>query len=186
MSDIIKLSLAQYFDDRKGFRQLDLRSSVPNLSAQSEDPYARGLADGQQIAEAAFSIERKQLHALIASANALRPEDNKEAGFMLNNIIHSLVTKIVGRMPIDASFLMQQIDIATALLTESDKNRTLRMHPSDLALLKGADLPLPASADLSLARGALRIECSDGWIEHGPAFALDRLAQALADDGAVA
>lgn len=183
MSEVVTLSLAQYFDDRRGFRPFDLKSSAPGVIPQGEDPYARGLADGQEMAEASFSIERKQLYALIAAANALRPEDSAEASFMLNNIIQSLVTKIVGKLPVDAPFLIQQIDAATAVLSEADKNRTLRMHPDDLALLSGADLPLATTADASLPRGALRIECSDGWIEHGPSFALDRFAQALANDG---
>jgi flagellar assembly protein FliH len=186
MSEAVALSLSKYFGDRKGFRPFDLKSSAPGVIPQGEDPYARGLADGQEIAEASFSIERKQLHALIASANALRPEDSAEASFMLNNIIQSLVTKIVGMVPVDAAFLIKQIDAATAVLSEADQNRILRMHPEDLALLSGADLPLATAADSSLPRGALRIECSDGWIEHGPSFALERMAQALGDNGDVA
>ena len=186
MSEPVKLSLTQYFGDRSGFRPSHVRHSVPEPLCEADDPYARGLADGQQMAEAAFSVERKQLHALLGSADALRPEDNVEIGFMLDNIIKSIVTKIIGDLPIDAVLLTQQINAATAVLTEADRNRNLRMHPADLALLSGADLPLPCAADPQLPRGALRIECSDGWIEHGPAFALDRLAQALSNDGSIA
>lgn len=186
MSEAVKLSLAEYFGQRREFRPRDMRSSCPEPLHAFEDPYARGLADGQEMAEAAFSIERKQLQALIGSANALRPEDNAEIGFLLDNIIRKVVTKIVGDLPVDAAFLKQQIDAATEVLTEADQNRTLRLHPGDLALLADADLPFACAPDRQLARGALRIECSDGWIEHGPAFALDRLSQALADERSVA
>jgi flagellar assembly protein FliH len=186
MSDTVKLSLTQIFGATRVFRPRDLRAFSPAPVHEVEDPYARGLADGQQMAQAAFSIERKQLHALLGSADALRPEDNAEIGFMLDNIIRNILTHIIGDLPIDSAFLRQQIDAATAILTEADQNRTLHLHPDDLALLADADLPLPCTADRQLARGALRIECSDGWIEHGPAFALERLAQALAPDGGTA
>jgi flagellar assembly protein FliH len=183
MSEAVKLSLTQYFEQRRDFRPRDLLSSCPEPLQMAEDPYARGLADGQQIAEAAFSIERKRLQALLASADALRPEDNAEIGFLLDNIVRTVVAKIIGDLPIDAPFLQQQITAATLVLTEADENRTLRLHPEDLALLAGVDLPLASGPDPQLARGAVRIECSDGWIEHGPSFALDRLNQALLVDG---
>lgn len=186
MSEAIKLSLTQYFGASRGFRPHDLRCSSSEPVREVEDPYARGLADGQQMAQAAFSIERKQLHNLLSSANALRLEDNAEIGFLLDNIIHNILAKIIGDLPIDLAFLSQQIDTATAVLTEADQNRTLCLHPEDLALLADADLPLPCTADPQLARGALRIACSDGWVEYGPAFALERLAQALARDGSSA
>ena len=185
MSEAVKLSLTQYFGERTGFRPRDLLSSLPEHVREAEDPYARGLADGQQMAQAAFSIEREHLGALVNSAAVLRPEDNAEIGFMLDNIIRAIVTKIIGDLPIDSVFLLQQIETATQLLTEADRNRNLRLHPDDLALLSAANLPLPCNADPQLPRGALRIECSDGWIEHGPAFALDRLTQALTNDGRV-
>jgi flagellar assembly protein FliH len=186
MSEAVKLSLAQYFGDRSGFRPRDLRSSMPQLVLHAQDPYALGLADGQQMAEAAFGVERKQLHALIAAADVLAPEGNAEIAFMLDNIIRSIVTKIVGDLPIDATLLAQQIKVATGALTEADNNRHLRMHPEDLVLLANVDLPLSCSADPNLPRGAMRIECSDGWIEHGPTLALERLADMLSNDGGLA
>lgn len=185
MSETVKLSLAQYFGEDRGFRARFLASPDAGRLPEVEDPYARGLADGQQMAEAAFSVERKQLHALLVSADALRPEDNAEIGFMLDNIIRKIVEKIVGSSEMDAAFLAQQIADATAALTEADQNRTLRLHPDDLALLAGADLPLHCVPDAQLPRGGLRIECSDGWIEHGPAFALERLVMAFSDDGSI-
>ena len=182
MSEAVTLSLVQYFGDRSGLRPRDLRTSAPQRGPDAQDPYARGLADGQQVSEAAFAGERKRLHALIAAAEALRPEDNAEVAFMLDNIIRSIVTKIVGDLPIDAAFLAQQIDVATGALTEADQNRNLRMHPHDLALLADVDLPLSCAADPNLPRGTLRIECSDGWIEYGPALALARLEDMLSNN----
>lgn len=186
MSETVKLSLTAYFGERRDFRPRNLQFHFAAPADDAEDPYARGLADGQQMAQAAFTIERKQLQDLLAAAHALRPEDNAEIDFLLDHIIRSIVTKIIGDLPIDSAFLTQQVEAATAILTEADQNRHLRMHPDDLALLSDAELPLPFTADPQLPRGALRIECSDGWVEHGPAFALERLSQRLGDDGRVA
>ena len=183
MSETVKLSLTKYFGERRDFRPHNLQFPFSVPADEADDPYVRGLTDGQEMAQAVFTIERKQLHNLLLAANALRPEDNAEIGFMLDNIIRSVVTKIIGDQPIDGVFLAQQIAAATAVLTEADQNRNLRMHPDDLALLSYAELPLPCTADPQLPRGALRIECSDGWVEHGPAFVLDRLKHTLGDDG---
>ena len=186
VSETVKLSLTKYFGERRDFRPHNLQFPFPAPADEADDPYVRGLADGQEMAQAVFTIERKQLHDLLFAANALRPEDNAEIGFMLDTIIRSVVTKIIGDQPIDGAFLTHQIAAATAVLTEADRNRVLCMHPDDLALLSDAELPLPFTADPQLPRGALRIECSDGWVEHGPAFVLERLKQTLGDDGRVA
>lgn len=183
MSEANKLSLAQYFGSRQGFRPRDVTSVAPEICQQSPDLYAAGLADGQQMAEVTYSLERKQLQDLISSAHAIKAEDNAELTHMLDILVCKIVANVVGSIAIDADFLRRQIDAAIAVLTEADQNRILRMHPDDLALLADADLPLKCSADASLARGTLRIECSDGWIEHGPAMVLDRLERALSQDG---
>lgn len=181
MSEPRPVSLAQYFDDRSGFRQRDhLAVPVPSI-VSATDPYTAGLADGQQMAEAAFSVERKRYCDLVAAAEALRVEDNAEVVFLLDAIIRDVVTRICGNVDIDAAYLQSQIDAATAVLTEADNNRTLHLNPADLALLSQAELPMTCVADPDLPRASVRIACSDGWIEHGPAFALDRLKRALSD-----
>jgi len=181
MSEPQPVSLAQYFEDLSGFQYRDHLAVTRPSTASAPDPYIAGLADGQQMAEAAFSVERKQYCDLIAAAEALRFEDNAEIAFLLDAIIRDVVTRICGTIEIDAVYLQSQIDAATAVLTEADANRTLYMNPEDLALLSDADLPMACVADPDLTRATLRIACSDGWIEHGPAFALDSLKRSLND-----
>ena len=181
MSEPRPISLAQYFDDLSGFRQCDHLAVSARSIATVTDPYMAGLADGQQMTQAAFAVERKQYCDVIAAAQALRFEDNAEISFLLDAIIRDVVTRICGTIEIDANYLHSQIDAATAILTEADTNRTLHMNPDDLALLSKADLRIKCVADPDLPRATLRIACSDGWIEHGPAFALDRLKRTLND-----
>ena len=179
MSEVVKLPLIQFASERRGFQPRNIRFLKPEAAPNPVDPKASSYANGRQSAENIFAIERKRLQDLVSAANALRHEDNAELGFILDNVIQSILAKIIGSLPTDASFLSQQIDAAVALLTDADHGRKLRMHPDDIALLSGTDLPLPCKADPELPRGALRIECSDGWIEHGPSFALESLNQAL-------
>lgn len=183
MSDPRPVSLTQYFNSRSGFRGQSRVATIQQPVVAEADPYSAGLADGQQMAEAAFSVERAQLHELIRSAEALRFEDNAEIAFLLDGIIRDIVTAVLGDVVIDSALLKRQIETATHLLTEADRNRTLRMNPDDMQLLDGADLPMPCIADPDLPRATLRIECSEGWIEHGPAFALERLQRALTEPG---
>lgn len=181
MSEPRPVSLVQYFDTLSGFRQRDHLTVRTPSTASAADPYMAGLADGQQMAKAAFAVERKRYCDVIAAAEALRFEDNAEIAFLLDGIIRDIVTRICGTIEIDANYLQSQIEAATGLLTDADTNRTLHMNPDDLALLSGAEMPLACIADPDLPRATLRIACSDGWIEHGPAFALERLKRNLHD-----
>ena len=67
MSETVKLSLTAYFGERRDFRPRNLQFPFAAPADDAEDPYARGLADGQQMAQAAFTIERKQLQDLLAA-----------------------------------------------------------------------------------------------------------------------
>lgn len=183
MSDAVTISLTDIFEGRNDFTPLRVSSEVPHARVGKVDLYAVGLADGQLMAETAFSVEREKLHQLIASANALRAEDNAEIGLLLNNVIRKIVHKIVGDLTVNPEFLNSQIEAATELLTEADQGRAICLNPADLALLSDASLPFPCKPDPNLPVGGIRIECSDGWIEHGPAFALQRLERALGSVG---
>jgi flagellar assembly protein FliH len=180
------ISLVDLFSRPSGFVMRDFSSPPSPAQPENDDLYSRGLADGQLMAEAAFDVERKRLHQLIANAQAIRAEDNAEIGALLDAAIRRIMRNILGGLQIDAQFLERQIIEATSLLTEADQGRTIHLHPDDFALLKGANLPLPCKADASLANGNIRIECSEGWIEHGPGFALQRLEAALHESSGAA
>ena len=183
MFEATTLSLTDVFEARSDFKPRRISSSAPVQRPEAEDRYSVGLADGQMLAETAFAVERQRLLNLITSADALQAEDNAEIGFLLDNSIRQIVRNIIGEISLDPSFLEQQILAATALLTEADKGRHICLNADDLALLSGIRLPLPCKADPNLPVGSIRIECSEGWIEHGPAFALQRLDDALRSAG---
>jgi flagellar assembly protein FliH len=144
-----------------------------------EDPFSKGLAEGQRLAEAGFAVERGQLLALVAGAEALQDEPSEELAQMIAETVERLVRQIVAEAPIDTAWLKEQAETAASLVAECDKARTLWVHPQDAALLMDADMRLPIEADGSMVRGTVRIETSAGWIEHGRAVYLNELRAAL-------
>lgn len=157
----------------------DLPATEPIME---DDPFARGLAEGQRIAETAHQMERTQLLNLIASTKALQDEPSDELAQLIAETVERLVHQIVEAAPIDAEWLKKQADIAAAMVAEADKARTLWVNPADAALLYDAELKLPVESDPAMMRGTVRIETSAGWIEHGRAVYLDELRSALGNE----
>ncbi|WP_428631843.1 FliH/SctL family protein [Sphingopyxis sp.] len=146
-----------------------------------DDPFARGLAEGQRVAEAAYVAERHQLLALLAGAEALQDEPSEELAQLIARTVERLVHQIVADAPIDAAWLQAQAATAAALVADADKARTLWVHPDDAVLLADCALPLALASDPAMMRGTVRIETSTGWIEHGRAVYLDELCVALGE-----
>lgn len=173
-----------------GFRPLSFAPAAPDVDMALEtpgevadDPYALGLAEGQRLAEAAYGVERHQLLALLAGAEALQDEPSEELAQLIAETVERLVRQIVESAPIDAAWLQAQAETAAALVAEADKARSLWVHPADAALLVDCPLRLPVEADATMLRGTVRIETSAGWIEHGRAVYLDELRAALGGAG---
>ncbi|MGX5713632.1 FliH/SctL family protein [Sphingopyxis terrae subsp. ummariensis] len=177
-----------------GFRPLQFgqpRSAplAPVAEAAAEpadDPFSRGLGEGQRLAEAAFAVERQQLLAMVAAAEALQDEPSEELAQLIAETVERLVRQIVEAAPIEADWLRTQAETAAALVAEADKARTLWVNPADAVLLIDAPIALPIESDPSMARGTVRVETSAGWIEHGRAVYLDELRAALGSQGAAA
>ena len=186
------VTLAAAMARSSGFRPLAFdgspRPPQPAASGPAEldldDPFARGLAEGQRVAEAAYVAERHQLLALLAGAEALQDEPSEELAQLIAHTVERLVHQIVADAPIDAAWLQAQAETAAAMVADADKARTLCVHPDDAALLADCALPLALASDPGMMRGTVRIETSTGWIEHGRAVYLDELRVALGEGAA--
>jgi flagellar assembly protein FliH len=183
MSEAAVVPITGLFGTRGGFVPHSANALTTTAVRALDDPYRRGLEDGQAMAEAAFSVERAELQRLVANAEALRREDNPEIAFMLKQMIMRLVGEIAGNAATEPVFLIGQIDEALAIISEAEEARSICVHPDDFSMLQNADLPLALKPDPSLPRGAIRIECSQGWVEHGSGFALQKLGAALGCGG---
>ncbi len=160
----------------KPMRALNVRSEAP---AEPVDEYARGLVDGQQLAAAAFEVEKSALLDLMASAQALKPEAGPELSILLRETVIGLVQQIVDSIKIDTTFLEAQIARAVAVITEADEARQIILHPEDAALVGNHIHSLAVQTDPGQPRGMVRIDCSKGWIEHGVALGIERLRELL-------
>ena len=184
--------LAEAMAQRSGFRPLSFApaaepaSPAPAPAAEQgeDDPFARGLAEGQRMAETAYTAERHQLLALLASAEALQDEPSEELAQLIAETVERLVRQIVATAPIDAEWLRAQAETAAAMVADADKARTLWVHPDDAALLAECPLTLTVEGDPAMVRGTVRLETSSGWIEHGRAVYLDELRAALGEGAA--
>lgn len=186
------VNLAEAMAQRSGFRPLSLVPAgeapppvqEPLAEVSEDDPFARGLAEGQRLAEAAFTAERHQLLALLAGAEALQDEPSEELAQLIATTVERLVRQIVEAAPIDADWLRAQAETAAAMVADADKARTLWVHPEDAVLLADCPLALAIESDPAMVRGTVRLETSTGWIEHGRAVYLDELRAALGEGAA--
>lgn len=187
------VALADAMARSGGFRPLSFAAGMRESETAEEDPadldlddpFARGLAEGQRIAEAGFVAERHQLLALLAGAEALQDEPSEELAQLIAETVERLVRQIVATAPIDAGWLQAQAQTAADMVADADKARSLWVHPDDAALLADCPLTIALESDPAMMRGTVRIETSTGWIEHGRAVYLDELRAALGTGDAV-
>ncbi|MBK6707402.1 MAG: flagellar biosynthetic protein [Sphingomonadales bacterium] len=152
---------------------------VGRITEEPADQYARGLAEGQMLAETAFAEERGRLLALVAAANALQPLEPEAVRRLICTTVERLVREIAGAAPIDPDHLRHQVDEATQLAGNSGNDAVLRLSPEDAALLADADIHLPIIPDALLPPGTLRLESDTCTIEHGRAVQLEALGLQL-------
>ena len=146
---------------------------------ENQNLFALGFAQGEQAAQARFDAERVGLNALIASASALQAEPSEELAAMIATLVDSLVTDLVGTMPVEVEELHARITNALEHVVDADAARTLWMHPDDIGLIDITAIPLAVCADPFIERGALRIDCSNSWIEDGRSIHLSALRATL-------
>jgi flagellar assembly protein FliH len=144
-----------------------------------DDPYERRLADGQELAAAAFADERAQLCALLNAAENLQAEPSEELAQLIGDTVFRLVRQIIEAAPVDADWLQAQAQKAADVISECDAARTAWLHPDDAAIIDTATFPLSVIVDPAAERGTIRIDCSAGWVEHGRSNYLDALRVAL-------
>lgn len=179
MSDAKSVAISALFTAKSGFSSRTSMVEAALMMPADEDLYQKGLHEGQSLAEACFANERERLEQLIASASALKHDDNAEIATLLNQIILMIVRQVVGEVAHNSELMARQIETAAGLLVEADQARSICLNPDDFALLKDAKLPLPCKADPNMPLGGIRIDCSAGWIEHGPAYTMRRIAETL-------
>jgi flagellar assembly protein FliH len=167
-------------DESAGFRAWSATGPVVlSDPAEAQDAFAQGFEQGQQVAQAAFALERDRLLLLVRSAEQLQPIDISPLARIINSTVERLVRDIAGNALVDADLLAKQIDDVLAMATAQTDRKILRLHPDDVVLLSNIEIAAEVRADPSIAVGSMCLDLDDGVIEHGRAPMLEALDAVL-------
>jgi flagellar assembly protein FliH len=156
-----------------------LEQGTAGICADAVDEFARGFAEGQQLAETAIAQERSALHALLASAQALQPVEPQAIRQLILESVERLVGEIVGKAPVERDWLIEQVERVVQIAGRIEDKKTLWLHPDDFPHLEGCKIGAELRADPSIVPGSLRLELESGWIEHGRMVMLDALRASI-------
>lgn len=153
--------------------------AIIDPAAIHDQAFAAGHAEGLAMLERAILDERASVARLAESLEALRAEPAGPLAALLARTVDRLVRQVVGEVAIDEDRLLERAQAAAELIVDETAPVRMRVHPADHERLTGAALPVELVPDATIAPGAVSVEGADGWIEDGPAAALDRLAHLL-------
>ena len=142
--------------------------------------HAAGVAQARAEAEARAAEDAAAREGLALSLQRLDAQLAEELRLRLRDTVVALCETAILPLALDQSALMDRIERAVSMLSRADDDRTIRLHPEDLAFLAPQ---MPAAwrmvADPALERGALRIETPGGGVEDGPEQWRRAIAEAL-------
>lgn len=151
------------------------------LEQARADAFAEGFDAGMRIASENHAADAEASIRLAHALEQLVPAANGALSEMLSAAVIRLVTQIVGETPVNADLLHQRVETVAAFIGEEQTRSALCLNPEDIPLLAGREIAYRIQPDASVARGCVRLDAGDGWIEHGPDVQLSRL-KALLDD----
>ncbi|MFO1260222.1 MAG: flagellar biosynthesis protein [Sphingomonadaceae bacterium] len=172
------------FADGQEIAQARPASQAPRqdpLEQARADAFAEGFDAGMRIAAENQVADAEASARLAHALEQIVPAANGALSEMLSAAVIRLVTQIVGETPVNADLLHQRVETVAAFITEEQDRNALCLNPEDLPLLAGREIAYRIQPDASVARGCVRLDAGDGWIEHGPDVQLSRL-KALLDD----
>lgn len=151
-------------------------ADAENLIAQG---YADGLNEGRRLAMIELDEERAAIARLASSLEGLKPQDSDGLAALLATTVKRLVTQIVGEVEINSETLIERVQSVAAMIAEETAPKRLRLHPTDVARLQGANIGLDMVGDPLLAPGTIMIDTGSGWVEDGPHVRLEKLRTQL-------
>lgn len=160
----------------------------PEPEVEVQDPvalawaegHAAGVAQARTEAEARAAEDAAAREGLALSLQRLDAHLAEELRLRLRDTVVALCETAILPLALDQSALMDRIERAVAMLSRADDDRTIRLHPEDLAFL-APQMPAQwrVAADPALERGAVRIETPGGGVEDGPEQWRRAIAEAL-------
>lgn len=171
-----------------GFKADRRFGAGPVPPIEPEDPvalaWANGFAAGEAQTREALDAEAEagarrweRLEIAAARLDAAQQEALRQR---LLETVAALCQAALAPLALDQERLANRITLAATLLARSDDERTLCLHPDDIARF-GDRLPAgwPVQADPKLEPGAMRIEAANGGVEDGPRLWHRAIADAI-------
>ena len=149
---------------------------IDPLEAAHAAGYAEGVAATRAAVDEASARDQALLSGLLEQIQAGDRIDREAVAARLRQTVLMLVGKVVGEIGVSAELLSGRIEAAADMLADTTESAMLRVHPEDVALLKGK---LPKTVfpvgDESIARGSFVLEAASTIVEDGPALWLEQL-----------
>jgi flagellar assembly protein FliH len=123
--------------------------------------------------------ERAGLQRLAAGLEFLNPQESDGLAAMLADSVKRLVTQIVGEVEINQDTLRERVQTVAAMIAEETAPSRLRLHPTDVVRLQGANIAVDIVGDPMLAPGTIVLDTGTGWVEDGPHVRLEKLRAQL-------
>ena len=143
------------------------------------EAFAQGFDEGMRLAGENMAADQEIRERLIHALEQMAPVANGELSALLSVTVLRLVEQIVGKVSVDPEMLAKRVAAVAAFIEEEQGRNQLRVHPDDIALLAGHEFGIALTPDPAIARGSVRLETSEGWIEDGPDVQLSRLKAML-------
>jgi flagellar assembly protein FliH len=154
-------------------------NDVADAEALIAQGYAEGLNEGRRLAMIELEEERAALHRLAAGLECLNPEGADGLAAMLANSVKRLVSQIMGEVEINEATLLERAQAVAAMIAEETAPARMRLHPTDVARLQGANIAVDIVGDPMLAPGTIVLDTGTGWVEDGPHVRLEKLRAQL-------
>jgi len=153
------------------------KPQVPEEPVETEDvaekAYRAGYEDGQLSARADFDAQLTAERAARSAIELAFARFDAESALSLRENLRATVLALcedaILPLALDMDGLARRIETAAAMFQRRHDERTILLHPDDLALVKDhVSDSLDLRADASVERGGLRVETEDGGVEDGP------------------
>lgn len=153
------------------------KPQVPEEPVETEDvaekAYRAGYEDGQLSARADFDAQLTAERAARSAIELAFARFDAESALSLRENLRATVLALcedaILPLALDMDGLARRVETAAAMFQRRHDERTILLHPDDLALVKDhVSDSLDLRADASVERGGLRVETEDGGVEDGP------------------
>ncbi len=143
------------------------------------DAFAQGFDEGIRVATESYAGDDEVKARLAQALEQVAPVASGSLATLLSATVLRLVEQIVGKVSVDPDMLATRVNAVAAFIEEEQGRNQLRLHPDDIALLTGHEFGIALTPDEGVARGSVRLDTSEGWIEDGPDVQLSRLRALL-------